>query len=78
MKRYLPRLMVVLTGIVLLSGGLIELSGRHYLFTAVRDTYLRGRITPPIAESASVLTRYVREIAAGEPQPWPLGSPALM
>lgn len=48
------------------------LSGNGHVLTAVRDLYLRGRLTPPITDTGSTLTHHVREVAVGTPQPWPL------
>jgi CubicO group peptidase (beta-lactamase class C family) len=48
------------------------LSGNGHVLTAARDLYLRGRLTPPITDTGSTLTRNVRELAVGTPQPWPV------
>ncbi|MBY0564716.1 MAG: beta-lactamase family protein [Hyphomonadaceae bacterium] len=64
----------LLASLVLLCGGL-ALSGHAYILAAIRDTYLRGRLSPPMTETGSTLTRHVREIAAGTPQPWPMAQP---
>ncbi len=68
--------------ILRLSGGIaaavgmfcliVTLSGEGHILTAMRDLYLRGRLTPPITETGSTLTRNVRVLAAGAPQPWPM------
>lgn len=66
------RIAIAMLAIVAMAVAGVEATGNGHLFAAVRDTYLRGRLTPPIGESGSLLTEHVRAIAAGEPWPWPL------
>lgn len=64
--------------VLLCAGALACLAGvatatdHGYIFTAVRDTYLRGRLTPPIGVEDSYLTQQTRVVAAGRPRPWPM------
>lgn len=46
-------------------------TGHGYILSAVRDTYLHGRLTPKITLGGSSLTHHVREVATGAAQPWP-------
>lgn len=57
-----------------LSFGALILLKYDYAIVAFRDVYLRGRVNPSITETGSVLTRNVREISTGEPQPWSLAA----
>jgi CubicO group peptidase (beta-lactamase class C family) len=79
--RSLFRLAAIVVVAIGLFGVLAVLSGNGHVLTAIRDLYLRGRLTPPITETGSTLTRNVRELAIGAPQPWPvaetLNRPAL-
>lgn len=72
MKKSLFRLTALLVSTVLLFCITVTLIGDGYLLTAIRDLYLRGRLSPPITDTGSTLTRHVREIAVGQPQPWAL------
>lgn len=63
-----------LAAILLLLFATVALPDYSYLFAAIRDTYMNGRVTPPITIAGSALTRNVREIAVGKPRPWPLAA----
>lgn len=63
----------VLGPVILVASAIVAaltLTGHGYVLTAMDDTYLRGRLSPPITENGSSLTHHVRVIAAGTPQPW--------
>jgi CubicO group peptidase (beta-lactamase class C family) len=64
--------LAALFALFLLSCTIAVLAGYGYVLTAVHDTYMNGSLTPPITETGSTLTKNVREITAGTPQPWSL------
>lgn len=67
----LYRVSALIVTTVILFCVVAVLSGNGHVLTAARDLYLRGRLTPPITDTGSTLTRHVRELAVGAPQPWP-------
>lgn len=71
MKRFLFWLALSASLLALLLG-VASCTEHGYLVAAVRDTYLRGRLTPPITVDNSYLTRQTRVLPVGKPQPWPL------
>lgn len=71
MKRILFWFLLSAAGLACLAG-VVAVTGHDYLAIAMRDTYLRGRLTPPITVEESYLTRQARVVAAGRSRPWPL------
>jgi CubicO group peptidase (beta-lactamase class C family) len=45
-----------------------------YIFTAINNTYLKGRLTPTINSTGVNLTNHVREIKTALAQPWPVAA----
>lgn len=64
-------MVLALLALFFLTCTVAVMSGGGYILVAIHDTYMNGRLTPPITDAGSTLTKNVREIAIGKPQPWP-------